>query len=231
MGGDAAVKIDIYCERIDPSFWAEPLNAASNAAFLIAAFVGYLAARRAGRLDALTWAMILMLTAVGIGSFLWHTVAERWAGAADVIPIMLFGLIYIYASMRRYFGLSVWLSLVPTALFLPASAAFAATWSAVLPGVNLSQSYFPFLFAFLIVGGLLAARGHPAARWFFAAAAIFVASLTFRNLDAPLCAALPAGTHFLWHALNGTLLGALIVAFVRHGHPAGAPLAMRPARG
>ena len=33
-------KIFIYCERgQDPSFWAEPLNAVSNAAFIIAALV------------------------------------------------------------------------------------------------------------------------------------------------------------------------------------------------
>jgi len=29
--------VDLYCERTDPGFWSEPLNAASNAAFLLAA--------------------------------------------------------------------------------------------------------------------------------------------------------------------------------------------------
>jgi hypothetical protein len=29
--------IDLYCERTDASFWAEPANALTNAAFLIAA--------------------------------------------------------------------------------------------------------------------------------------------------------------------------------------------------
>ena len=32
-------QIDGYCERVDPSYWAEPVNAVTNAAFLIAAFV------------------------------------------------------------------------------------------------------------------------------------------------------------------------------------------------
>ena len=31
--------IDGYCERTDPSYWSEPVNAATNAAFLIAAVV------------------------------------------------------------------------------------------------------------------------------------------------------------------------------------------------
>jgi hypothetical protein len=29
--------VDIYCERIDPGFWAEPVNALTNLAFLLAA--------------------------------------------------------------------------------------------------------------------------------------------------------------------------------------------------
>jgi len=29
--------IDGYCERLDPSFWSEPVNAVTNAAFVIAA--------------------------------------------------------------------------------------------------------------------------------------------------------------------------------------------------
>lgn len=29
--------IDAYCERIDPGFWSEPINALTNLAFLVAA--------------------------------------------------------------------------------------------------------------------------------------------------------------------------------------------------
>ena len=29
-------QIDIYCERLGPGFWAEPVNALSNGAFLVA---------------------------------------------------------------------------------------------------------------------------------------------------------------------------------------------------
>ncbi|NJN40478.1 MAG: hypothetical protein HC807_06085 [Gammaproteobacteria bacterium] len=31
-------------------------------------------------------------------------------------------------------------------------------------------------------------------------------SLTFRTLDRDLCAAIPLGTHFLWHLLNAVVL-------------------------
>ena len=30
--------IDIYCERLDPSFWAEPINALTNLAFIAVGF-------------------------------------------------------------------------------------------------------------------------------------------------------------------------------------------------
>jgi hypothetical protein len=31
--------VDLYCERTDPSFWAEPINALSNLSFLLAAWL------------------------------------------------------------------------------------------------------------------------------------------------------------------------------------------------
>jgi hypothetical protein len=35
-----------------------------------------------------------------------------------------------------------------------------------------------------------------------------------------VCAALPIGTHFLWHVLNGVVLGVVIAAIARHGRVA-----------
>ena len=34
-------RIDAYCERLGPAFWAEPVNALTNAAFPIAAWVAW----------------------------------------------------------------------------------------------------------------------------------------------------------------------------------------------
>jgi hypothetical protein len=56
-------------------------------------------------------------------------------------------------------------------------------------------------------------------------AAILVTSLTFRTLDGPLCQIVPFGTHFLWHVLNGLMLGWMIEVYRRH------MLAVRGARG
>jgi hypothetical protein len=43
--------VDIYCERTDPSFWAEPVNALTNIAFLLAAALAFCAWRRDGARD------------------------------------------------------------------------------------------------------------------------------------------------------------------------------------
>ena len=82
-----------YCERIDGSFWAEPLNAVTNAAFLVAALAGFWLWRRQGGRDAVTLVLIELVFAIGIGSFLFHTVPNRWTLLADVVPIQLFALV------------------------------------------------------------------------------------------------------------------------------------------
>ena len=77
-----------YCERTGPAFWAEPVNALTNAAFLIAAA---LLCRRADvRGDPPALALAILTGIVGIGSFLFHTLAVHWSMLADVIPIALF---------------------------------------------------------------------------------------------------------------------------------------------
>jgi hypothetical protein len=108
---------------------------------------------------------------------------------------------------------------------LPAGQALSALIPPAVSGaVSGSTRYLPALLALAVCGGLLAARRHPAGRAFLLAAGVFVVSLTFRSIDARLCEAVPIGTHFLWHLLNGALLGWLLLTMVRYGrHPGKAP--------
>lgn len=216
---DWTAKVDIYCERTDFAFWSEPLNAVTNLSFILAALFCWNLAVRRDRMESLTVALLLILTAVGVGSFLFHTVAARWAGAADTAPILAFILVYIYAATRRYFGAPVWMSFAVPVLFVPFAIGFAAAWDSVLPSINGSEGYMPVLVILLIYAVALARLGHPAAAGMLAGAAVFSASLTFRSLDGAVCGALPIGTHFLWHVLNGVLLGAVLATFIRHGAP------------
>ncbi|MEE3069731.1 MAG: hypothetical protein VX378_01415, partial [Pseudomonadota bacterium] len=56
-------------------------------------------------------------------------------------------------------------------------------------------------------------------RWIALAAATSALSLVSRRIDLQVCAALPIGTHYLWHLLNGAMVGFLLVALVRHMPP------------
>ena len=41
MPSSAFTPLDLYCERLGPEFWAEPLNAISNGGFIVAAWLAW----------------------------------------------------------------------------------------------------------------------------------------------------------------------------------------------
>ncbi|MEJ8573337.1 ceramidase domain-containing protein [Microbaculum marinum] len=220
MDGSWTSAIDIYCERLGPGFWAEPVNAISNLAFLLAAAAAFVRWRRRAHADWPALVLIGVLTAIGIGSFLFHTYANRWSVLADVIPISIFIYVYFFFAMRRFFGLSVWAALAVTVAFLVASFAI----DAVLPRgfLNGSGSYLPAVAAILVVGVLLLGRWPSLARTVLLGGGILVVSITARSIDMAVCASFPLGTHFVWHVLNGVTLYVLLVALMasRTGRPA-----------
>ncbi|MCF3933031.1 hypothetical protein L1787_06335 [Acuticoccus sp. M5D2P5] len=218
--------IDIYCERLDASFWSEPWNAVTNAAFIIAAIVAFVVGRREGRLDGGILLLITITVLVGIGSFLFHTFATVWAVMADVIPIQIFIVVYFTLAMRRFVLLPWWAAIVATAAFLAVSFGGEAVMERLFAGaLNGSEGYVPPLLALVAVGVGLVRWGNAGAGWsLLLASAIFAASLFFRTIDMAVCPNLPIGTHILWHTLNGVLLGTLMVAMIRHGaRPGTAP--------
>ncbi|KAB1073020.1 ceramidase domain-containing protein [Methylobacterium planeticum] len=216
--------IRAYCERVDPGFWAEPLNAVSNAAFLIAAAAAALRERRGAVRDPAARALAALVLVVGIGSFLFHTLAQRWAMLADVIPIALFIYAYFLLAMRRFLGLGAAGALAATLAFAAFGAGLAplldaATGLSSAQASNGSIDYVPALLGLLgVAAGLLvtpqtralAPARRVAGRRLLAIAGLFLVSLICRTLDRALCAGLPTGTHFLWHALNAAVLYGLI---------------------
>lgn len=217
-------QLDGYCERLGPGFWAEPLNAVTNAAFLLAAVAALVLARRAGRLDgAVAW-LIALLVMIGVGSFLFHTLATAWAALADTGPITVFILSYFAIAMTRFGGLRRRWAALLTLGFLCAMAALPPALAALARGaLHGSGGYIPALLALLGVGLWLRGRGHPTGVWLMGASGLFAISLAARTLDMPLCSAWPVGTHFLWHVLNALLLCLLVVAVIRHGRLPGRP--------
>ncbi|MGI9383669.1 MAG: ceramidase domain-containing protein [Methyloligellaceae bacterium] len=213
-GLDAWAQVDCYCERAgDPGFWAEPFNALSNVAFLIAAVMAWLYLRQRGmaRGRGFVLCLILLVAVIGAGSFLFHTLATRWAAAADVLPIAVFIFAYAVLAYRRYVGAS---SLVAFGIALVVTT---ATFT-MPPLFNGSLLYGPALFVLAGTAVLLSALRHPAGRLLWVATGVFAVSLTLRTVDRipSLCEPFQIGTHFAWHLLNALTLYLLLRAAIEN---------------
>ncbi|MEM9438384.1 MAG: ceramidase domain-containing protein [Pseudomonadota bacterium] len=210
---DWTEQFDGYCERTDFTYWSEPINAITNAAFLIAAFIMW----RRVRGEALPIAnlLILILTAIGIGSYLFHTHATVWAVTADVVPIGLFILLYLFAVGLHFLRWPLWRALLLTAAFVP-FAALVVPLIDRLPFFSISNFYWTVPILLLAFAPLVARQNVATARGMLIGAAILTLSISLRSVDEIICEAVPLGSHFLWHILNGVMLGWMIEVYRRH---------------
>ena len=201
-------QVDNYCERVGPEFWSEPLNALTNAAFIVAAVLAFALWRRKTPDDRAALSLIVVLFAIGIGSFLFHTFATLWAGLADVIPIVIFIHLYLYVALNRYLDLRWWLALGIVVAFFVGTVLFADTLFA--PLVGSSAGYVPALLAIFAVGALFARKDGKLGAEVLLSGLVFLVSLTVRTLDDPFCEQVTFGIHFMWHILNSVVLFLLI---------------------
>lgn len=203
--------IDIYCERMEPGLWAEPLNAVSNIAFFIAAFFAYRAAKNNNALNIHTITLITLIVIIGLGSSLFHTFAQLWAMLSDILPILIYQILFIGFYSRKIIGLKRrYVALLLGAFFITMQGAMQLPreW------LNGSLEYAP---ALIFLTGLGVWHLRYAARERFAllaAAALFTLSLALRSIDMQICDALPIGIHYAWHILNGGVLYLTVRAFV-----------------
>jgi len=204
-------QIDAYCERTDFTYWAEPVNALTNAAFVIAALIMWPRIRGLplGRL------LCVVLGVIGVGSYLFHTFATAWASTADVLPILVFILIYLFAAHRDYWGLNRWLALGATALFFPYAMVTGRLFAAI-PWLGSSAGYMPVALLILLYAWALRHRLPETARGLGFGGGLLLVSLAFRTLDGPLCTIWPMGTHFMWHVLNAIMLAWMIEVYRMH---------------
>ncbi|MBU2942521.1 ceramidase domain-containing protein [Shimia thalassica] len=224
---DYATYIDLYCERTAPGFWNEPINAISNIAFPLAALWAWIEARKNPPVPLAIHVLIVLAALIGVGSFLFHTFANSWTELADVIPIWSFVALYVLVSIhliggvapRRILRIAAIVGAVLVVWFLasgsPEADASHAHGHSHSP-FNGSLQYAPALIALVVFSIITWRRHHPMAPWAIAATLVFGASLTFRTVDISYCSALPLGTHFMWHLLNGLMVGLLLQALVRN---------------
>jgi len=193
--------LDIYCERLDASFWAEPINAISNLSFIAAGF--FLWRLRSSR----SKLMAILVILIGLGSFSFHTFANRLTGLLDVLAIALYLVAFALLIPKQWSRNSILIQL-GSVLLLILSIVLAQLFISHLksalpwlpPGIYLGA------WLALIVFTLVTQYSHQsAARFLWIAVIVFPASLLSRQIDMPLCDSI-GGSHWLWHVLNGLTL-------------------------
>ena len=197
--------MDVYCERVDSTYWSEPVNAISNLGFVLVGL--FLLTKLEDKSDKWSVYFILNLIVIGIGSFLFHTHANVWSLFADIIPIMVIVTTFFFYSFKNILkysgarssvftfgiiGLGVYLNTLKLSYF------------------NGSEAYFNVLAGLLFFSFILNKKDRVLSYKFVKATFVFVISLVFRSIDSSVCEAFPLGTHFLWHLNNSFLIYCLI---------------------
>jgi Ceramidase len=211
--------VDAYCERTSAAFDAEPLNAATNVLMLLAAWGAARLQRRHPNRDAagLITAMIVSIVAGGFGAFLFHTTAAVWAVILDMLPFLVFMLLVLWLTLTRFFA---WPPTAAAAGIVAFVLVIAGGSQVLPPGALGGAGYYLLpLVVLAVVALILLARRSPAGPSYLAAAVVFGGALAARQLDGPLCAAFPTGTHFVWHSLAALLAFILIRAAILHAPP------------
>jgi len=217
-----------YCERTGPGFWAEPANTLSNVAFVLAALMAFRRWRYAGGDDLPALGLIILVAAVGLGSFAFHALATLGAAVLDVGPIAVFICSYLFVALHRFLRLS-------PAIAVSALLAFVvlSTFAQRTDILNGSIAYVPALAVMCLVATLALLRARTAsaadqpalAGWaapgegerawkigwlLLSTSAVFATSLVLRSIDLAVCETIPIGTHFVWHLLNAWVLYRLV---------------------
>jgi hypothetical protein len=211
--------LDIYCERLDAGFWSEPVNALTNLLIVAAGLAGFAQVQRR---ETGLYAAILCwwVVVIGLGSLLFHTTAIELTKWADILPIATFTLALALFCLRRFARLS-WARAIAYFLIFFASISvityFLPPW--LTRATNGTTAYLPALAGFLFFGLVALVRGSRAGWYAISCAVILCLAFFFRAVDQAVCGWFPLGTHFMWHLLIAAMLGVMLTAVAKYGHP------------
>ena len=193
--------VDIYCERLDASFWAEPINAISNLSFIVAGL--FLWRLRSPRSALMTILMIL----IGLGSFSFHTFANRLTGLLDVVAIALYLVAFSYLIPKQWSRNSLLIQVGSLILLIVSIVLAHLLMNHLKPALPWLPPgiYLGAWLALLIYALVTQHSNKPAARFLWLAVIVFPFSLLSRQLDMLLCDSI-GPTHWLWHLLNSLTL-------------------------
>jgi hypothetical protein len=193
--------VDIYCERLDASFWAEPINAISNLSFIVAGFFLWRLRTPHSTL------MAVLVILIGLGSFSFHTFANRLTGLLDVLAIALYLVAFAFLIPKQWSKNSLLIELGSVLMLIVSIVLAQLLISHLKPALPwLPSGMYLGAWLALIVFALVTQYSNThAARFLWLAVIVFPASLLSRQLDLPLCDS-TGGSHWLWHLLNGLTL-------------------------
>ena len=207
--------LDSYCERAGQAhIWAEPINAISNIAFLIAAAIAIKMIKRYSVQARDIKMLPVILVLIGLGSFAWHVMADEFTLMLDVIPITIFINLYIIIFLTRCMQWRWW-GVVAAFVMLQLMNAAVSYWldADTLYGTIMYLPTYIMLLGFSILAFI---QKKTFALHLCLITCIWTCSLIFRTIDLPICYATHVGTHFLWHIANAVTLYELIKLTVYH---------------
>lgn len=206
-----------YCEQLVATGGFEAWNAVTNIAFVLAAAAAARQARRdAIRLSAGAASLLAIAVAIGLGSFAWHASHAKWAELADIVPILLFVMLFLFIAARRLLGAS---SAVALFACIGTLAAVLGLGIALPRALNGSLAYVPVLAGLAILAWR--ASKPEAKRLLVHAAAVFTLSLVARTADLEICDAFRHGSHWIWHLCNGVVIYLALRTVLTSQRPAG----------
>jgi len=209
------------CERTSDSFWAEPLNTLTSLGFLVSAVLIYNIYRNAPNLhhqsmrDCRLWdinLLKLLIFAIGLSSFMFHTMPSTTTELIDVISVVLFVNIYFIAALFRIAKCHWFQALISYIAFLGFTHMVVSRFPQAF---NDSIGYLTTMASLTMFALYLNLTRRYAARSFLLAALFGVAALFFRSIDNAVCETIPFGTHFLWHFFNMMLVFVLMRQMIR----------------
>jgi hypothetical protein len=205
------------CERHELGFVAEPMNVLSSFAFIAVAISIYRYYKKDEDLHR-KWmwdvhALTFITFIIGINSVIFHAFPSPTTELMDTLAIVLFIILYFWSVLFRIGRCNLFQATICFIAFVGFSHILVHQFPNAL---NDSIGYLSSMIALIMIAVHLHLKARPSSQHFMLAAIIGVCSLFCRAIDREVCDMIPIGSHFLWHALNATLLYILLKHLVRN---------------
>ena len=193
--------INEYCERAgSTAFLAEPINAFSNLAFLVAGFLAYRFLKKKKIKDKSLLVLPWILSAICIGSFVFHTARSSFTVIFDLLFIYIFLVCSLVIVLKNLLNSKLKIIAI---LIVYASLQILLTIYLPKEFLNGSFRHVVTISLLFVLGGFIHRKyGNKIMKPLLAVFGFYILAILLRSIDMSICPIFPIGTHFLWHILN-----------------------------